>query len=280
MEITITTLIENNPDDKNELYFEHGLSMLIEAEGMRILFDTGQSGNFIKNAISMNKDLSNLDVVIISHGHYDHSGGFEKLVNENYVIPKLIVGEEFFCDKFKKEGEQEYKHNGNSFDEEFLVDNHIPVMKIHEEMTYLSNHIVVFHHFASVNEFEIRNSRFYIYENGTYVLDDFHDEIALGIITEKGLVVVVGCSHFGIINILNSIKERLKMPIYAVVGGTHLMEADETRLHRTIEAMKNSKIQMVAVSHCTGDMGIQRIRNEFGEYFIYNNTGKVIKFKC
>lgn len=124
--------------------------MLIEADGKRILFDTGQSGDFIKNAISLNKNLSNLDAVIISHGHYDHSGGYKKFIEISEDKPELIVGEEFFRPKYKIISENEYKYNGNSFDEEYLAKNNISLKKISEDITYLSDNIIVFHHFLRV----------------------------------------------------------------------------------------------------------------------------------
>ena len=103
--IKITTLIENNPGDNEDLHFEHGLSLLLEADGKRILFDTGQSGDFITNAGILNQNLMNLDFLIISHGHYDHSGGFRKLMEGVEKYPEVIVGEEFFKPKFKRVSE-------------------------------------------------------------------------------------------------------------------------------------------------------------------------------
>ena len=79
MPIQITTLIENSPDEKNLLQYEHGLSFYIEKDNEKMLFDTGQSGAFIKNAAQLGKDLSTLDHVLLSHGHYDHTGGFTAL---------------------------------------------------------------------------------------------------------------------------------------------------------------------------------------------------------
>ena len=94
--------------------------------------------------------------------------------------------------------------------------------------------------------------------------------------TGKGLVVIVGCSHVGIVNILSSIYEKTGIPIYAVIGGTHLIEADELRMQKTIDAFRAMNIKFIAVSHCTGEEGIKRIQQEFSDEFIYNNTGNVI----
>ena len=102
MDLRITTLIENNQDAQKSLCYEHGLSMFIETDGKQILFDTGQTGDFLKNAKLLNKDLTALDYIIMSHGHYDHSGGFRTLVGEAGKISQLIVGDEFFKPKLPK----------------------------------------------------------------------------------------------------------------------------------------------------------------------------------
>jgi 7,8-dihydropterin-6-yl-methyl-4-(beta-D-ribofuranosyl)aminobenzene 5'-phosphate synthase len=277
MELKITTLIENNSDDKGKLLYEHGLSLYIETDGKNILFDTGESGDFIKNAKFLNKNLEKLDYCIISHGHYDHSGGVEKLISEVDKFPKFIVGEEFFKPKYKKIDAPGYKFNGNSFDEEFIAKKQISLRKVKEDTIYLTDHIIVFHHFSRYTDYEKRNSRFYIKETAEFIPDSFNDEISLGIITDKGLVVIVGCSHVGIINILKTISKRVNIPIYAVIGGTHLIEADDFRMHKTMDAFKEMKIQLIAVSHCTGEQGVRLISEELKEQFIYNNTGKVIE---
>lgn len=276
MNLRIVTLIENNQDDQKKLCFEHGFSLLIETDEKRILFDTGQSGDFIKNAKTLNQNLTDLDYVIISHGHYDHSGGFKKLINE-IEIQQLIVGEEFFRLKYKTVSENEYKYNGNFFDEEYIREKGIPLKKVKEDIIYLTENIILFHNFKQSNDFEKMNSKFFFKDNSSYIEDKFDDEISLGIVTEKGLVVIVGCSHVGVVNILNTISKRVNIPIYAVIGGTHLVEADEIRLQKTIESLKNMNIQLIAVSHCTGEKGIHSISGELKEKFLYNNTGKIIE---
>lgn len=276
MELQITTLIENNPDDGGHLQFEHGLSLYIEADGRKILFDTGQSGDFAENARVLDKNLNELDFCFISHGHYDHSGGYERLVSVTDKPPLLIVGEEFFKPKYKKSDASCFQFNGNSFDESFISNNKIALIKVKEDMLYLTEHIIVFHHFIKHTDYEKRNSRFFIKENTEYIPDNFNDEISLGIVTKKGLVVIAGCSHIGIVNILRTISERVDIPIYAVIGGTHLIEADEARIQETIDAFKKMELQLIAVSHCTGEEGIRLISQGLKEKFLYNNTGKVI----
>ena len=273
----IITLIENNPDTENRLCFEHGLSMLIEVEEKRILFDTGKSGDFIKNAKTLGCDLQNLDYLVISHGHYDHSGGFPSMLQELDKIPTVVVGNTFFKPKYRKTGENEYKFNGNSFQERDITDHKIKIYKVDNTIEYLTDHIIIFGSFSKSNKFETVDSSFYLKEDDLYSQDEFKDEIAVGIITDKGLVVMVGCSHLGIVNILDAIVASIEIPIYAVVGGTHLIAADDDRIVETVKALKRLNIKMVAVSHCTGESGIQQIKEAFGDNFIMNQTGNIIE---
>lgn len=278
MSITITTLIENNPSADPNLHYEHGLSLFIELPDCNILFDTGQSGDFIENAAYLNKDLMKTDYLLISHGHYDHSRGMLKVL-ENQILgsnTKMYVGAGFFQPKYKKTEDGFFATRGNMFGKEDVLNAGIQVTEVEGKITNLSDSVLVFRHFPRTNPFEQLNPHFYIYKDNQYEVDPFEDEIALGIKTKKGLVLIVGCSHIGIVNILTEVKKRIDMPIYMVIGGTHLVEADEERIVNTITALKEFGIQKIAVSHCTGQETIERLRESFQDGFVYNNTGNVI----
>lgn len=277
MSLKITTLIENNSDENNILISEHGLSLYIEIDEIKILFDTGQSGDFIKNADKLKIVLNNLDYVLLSHGHYDHSGGFRKLVEHTKNSFKLIVGNGFFNEKYKLLGSDKYKFNGNSFDEEFINVNNISTKYINQDSFNITEDVILFSNFEINTDFEMLNKKFYIKQNDEYMIDDFSDEIVLAVKTEKGLVVILGCSHVGVINILKTIIKRTGMIIYAVVGGSHLIEADELRLNNTVNFLKEKDIQVLRLSHCTGENAIRELQYECGNKFVYNNTGNVIE---
>ncbi|WP_297418282.1 MBL fold metallo-hydrolase [Clostridium sp.] len=278
MSLKITTLIENNSDKNNILYSEHGLSLYIEINEKKILFDTGQSGDFIKNAEKLKIDLNDLDFVVLSHGHYDHSGGFGKLAENINISFKLIIGSGFFNKKYKLIEDEKYKFNGNSFDEEFINQTNISVTNIDEDILNITEDVMVFLNFERKNDFEFLNRKFYVKKNDEYVLDDFSDEIVLGIKHEKGLVIIVGCSHVGLVNILETIIKRTGMPICAVVGGSHLIEADEQRLNNTINYLKEKNIRIFRLSHCTGNSAVEKLKSEFGKRFVYNDTGNILEF--
>lgn len=277
MNLKITTLIENNPNTNLELCSEHGLSLYIEIDEIKILFDTGKSGDFIKNAELLKIGLSKLNYVILSHGHYDHSGGFRKLVDKTGDSFKLIVGKDFFNYKYKLLENDIYKYNGNSFDREYISKNNIKIDYVGEEIFYITENIMIFSNFKRNNDFELINKKFKIKQDENYIIDNFLDEIVLVVKTNKGLIVILGCSHVGVVNILETIVKRTGMLIYGIVGGTHLIEADEERLTRTIKYFKEKEIQFIAVSHCTGENAITEFKSIFKEKFLYNNTGNVIE---
>lgn len=276
MQLKITTLIENQPAQNPELKYEHGLSFYIEVEGKKILFDTGQTGDFVENAELLQKDLGDLDYVFISHGHFDHANGLPRLLDKLNPKTNIVIGEEFFRKKYKVLEDGTYIYGGVSFEEKDVVEKGFELTKIKTDIYPISEKIMIFHHFERSNEVEQPNPIFVIKDEQGECLDEFPDEIAMGIVTDKGLVVVVGCSHFGIANILTHIQKKTNMPIYAVIGGTHLVEADDKRVEYTMDTFRKLGIQLIAVSHCTGQSAIQKMDEFLGENFIINNTGNIM----
>ena len=282
MSLKITTLIENMEDKDGKLEFEHGFSALIETEGKKILFDTGQTGAFVKNADYLGLDLSEVDFVVLSHGHYDHTGGVPELVKRFQKKTPFYIGKEFFAPKYKLLEDGSYKYNGNPFTKEFLAEDSgnsgAELHYIEENVTKLSEQLFLFKNFKKKNDFETVNPKFFVKAEQGFEQDFFPDEIALGIVTEEGLVLVVGCSHVGIVNILEHVKNAVNLPVAAVLGGTHLVEAGEERLQKTVQALKQNGVKTVAVSHCTGEAGMKLLKKEFPEGFVLNTTGNVMMF--
>lgn len=277
MRLRITTIIENNPANNALLCNEHGLSLYIETDGTNILFDTGQSGNFIENAEKLNVNLNTVDYVVLSHGHYDHTGGFTKLVKKVGPSFKLIVGDKFFCRRYHMDADRNYKYIGNSFDEKYIHDNKIPMKCITEDIYKISENIMVFSNFQRHTNFEKANKKFYFMQEGKYEEDTFSNEIALGIRLKEGLFVILGCSHIGVVNILQTIMQKTGLPIYGIVGGTHLIKADQLRIDKTSDFFRENNIRMIGLSHCTGDEAVNRLKQDFKDEFVYNNTGNIIE---
>ena len=289
MNWTLTTLIENHPDPEEKLNYEHGLSILIEGEETTILMDTGQSGAFYDNAMALGKDLRSIDCLVISHAHYDHAGGFLRLVREQGAPDHVYVGKNFFRKAYhNKEGR--LKFIGCKFDRKMCEDLRIPVEEIREDSREIAEGVCLHRNFLQLTDYEVLNANFLWQEEEIscgpfgrcmdsldYRPDIFEDEIAITLETKEGLVVICGCSHPGVMNILKTIMKRTGKRIYGVIGGTHLVEAKKDRVEKTIEELKELGICFLAVSHCTGDKNLAILEESFGEAFLFNCTGNVIK---
>jgi 7,8-dihydropterin-6-yl-methyl-4-(beta-D-ribofuranosyl)aminobenzene 5'-phosphate synthase len=289
--IRITTLIENSPGEHLALKHEHGLSFCIETGTHKVLFDTGQSGQFLKNARQLKIDLTNLDCVVLSHGHYDHSGGFTHLADalgtsgipdipdalgtsgipDAPVTFKLIVGPGFFHDKYARVNGG-YEFLGNNFTPRYLEERGIPYSELDEPAREIVPGVHVLGYFPRIHPDEVINPRFTLLKNGQFEPDHFDDEILVAVDTPKGIVVLLGCSHPGMRNMLDAVKNHFEKPLYAVIGGTHLVEAAAGTVHEASVYLEHEHIDIVGVSHCTGKVGMKELSKNTESYF-HNRTG-------
>lgn len=314
-QITITTLIEND-SLSTELACEPGLSLYIETPAATLLFDTGDSGKFLNNAEKLQCDLTAVDHIIISHGHHDHAGGVKPLITylqkEQAVhtpaqkaggTPAFWTGTGFTLPKFARSPEG-LRPNGINFSEAWLQAQGISWNCVEAGKTEISPGIWLVTGFSPRNPLEPLNPRFVVskgagsrksYEDETFretkssemlpaegdqleacQLDDFHDEVLLVLETSKGLVVLVGCSHPGILTMLQTVNRLFSEPLYALMGGLHLKDADETRITGVVEALKDLGIKKLGVSHCTGTSAVKVLRENLPEFF-ENHAGSVFK---
>ena len=270
MALKITTLIENTKGEHLALKSEHGISFFIEKDGHKLLFDTGQTGIFLENAEQLQIDLSDLEYVIISHGHYDHSGGLQALTGIAKKF-ELIVGDGFFNKKYGFKNNS-YEFLGNNFNEEFLGGKGIPYRFMIDDITEIIPGIYVITNFPRVHKDEVINTRFKLMEDDKFINDPFNDEVLVAIDTPEGLVILLGCSHPGMKNMLDAAENLLEKPIYAVLGGTHLVEANDTSLNISMDYLNNSKMKVIGVSHCTGQKAMSNLSISNDRYF-HNRTG-------
>ncbi len=248
--IKIKTLLENSLSQNLALKAEHGLSFFIEKDGKKILFDCSSGGAALYNAQKMNVNLQELDYIVVSHSHYDHAGGLPELINQGLRVP-LYIGQHFWEEKYAYDGQQ-YTYLGCGFNQESLLQKGIPIHTC-EKITKVFEGCYLVTDFKRCYSFEIVPKRFVKKVDEEFIEDDFADEISMVLESDKGLVVIVGCSHPGILNMLTTILERFSKPIYAVFGGSHLVEADEERIKKTQELMEIIGIRILGFNHCTGE---------------------------
>lgn len=269
----IITLIENK-EGVCGLQNEFGLSFLIKDEDKTFIFDTGKTGEFVKNADKLNINLKDVKDMVLSHSHFDHTGGvktFTEKCNSDYT---LHVNKTFFEEKHRIT-EVIHEFLGNNFNEKYLLNHGVKIHYLENNEYKISKNITLHTNFKSMNDFEIP-ARYYfrkIYDN--YILDNMEDEIAAAVETEKGLLIICGCSHIGIANIVENIRQRTGKKIYGIAGGLHLTKASDERMEAVLNYFKETGIEFFAVSHCTGDKFIEKLKT-ITDNFIYNSTGNKI----
>lgn len=271
----ITTLIENKNTGNEMLLCEHGLSLLIETHGKRLLFDTGATGAFVENAAALGVDLGRLDAVIISHAHYDHSGGVKRFLGTVPAGVHFLLGEDYFKPKYKQTAEG-VRYIGSSFEKEDLHNAAARLSQV-SATTALGQGIYLVKNFTRTYAFEPLNPNFVLPHGDGWQIDPFWDELALAIETRRGLVVVAGCSHCGVANLLSAVSATFQRPVVGVIGGSHLVEADYARITKTITAFKKIGLKQCWLSHCTGEIAGERFAEAFGKNYKENHTGNVIE---
>lgn len=238
-------------EDKNfnpALESEHGISIFVESDSLKFLFDCGQTEMTFRNAIKLGVDLSAINFVVISHAHYDHAGGFPALLK--YVTPKILyTGIDFWLEKFSRK-ENNFVYRGAGFTAKNLADWNVE-QKICHDVLKLDDKIFLVGNFARRFDFEKIPAKFVRGENK--LPDTFSDEICMVIRGNDGLNVIVGCSHVGILNIVSTIAERFNEKIFRVIGGVHLNNADDERIEKTLAELKNFGVRDFKLCHCSGE---------------------------
>jgi len=264
---------------------EHGFSLLIsvftQGESSCVLFDTGGSlDGVVTNAERMGLKLNKVECVVLSHGHYDHYGGLLaalKAINRDNL--SIITHE----DMFKKRGVA-YSDGTIRVYPEFPSEDEIrPAKYVKMKSPYFVGHdmLLVSGEIPRKTDFEKGFPQHRVYDNGKWRLDPWiWDDRAIIInVKNKGLVVVSGCAHAGIINtVLYAQKITGVTDIYAVMGGFHLAGKEcEPRIGQTVEKMKLLGPKLLVPSHCTGWRGIQAIAEALPHAFVWNSVGNMYR---
>ena len=277
MNFKITTLCENNVAQSGKrLIGEHGLSFFIEAGDRRILFDTGQNLALANNAEVLGIDLGSIDTVVLSHGHYDHSGGLKSLLdcNTNFT---LYAHPDVFDPKVKGSGDK-HKYIGIPVDRKVLEQKGIKI-QLDKDPVPIAPGITTTGEIPLENDFEGVEPIFYLKQGDDYGTDTLADDRALILDTEKGWVVLLGCSHRGVVNTLNHVTQITgRHTIHAILGGLHLGQASDAKLEKIVDHLQAFELEKIGVGHCTGPKAFLALANAFKEKDFLNPVGNVIEF--
>lgn len=248
--VRITALMDNDASEHKALVNEHGLSYLVEGQNLRLLFDCGSGPHPWDNAHRLGLDVAGVDAVVLSHSHYDHAAGYRDLLERGLGSGVLYTGPHFFEPKFAFDGLR-FTDLSAGFGPDFLSARGVKHQVV-EGMAQLAPGVWLVGDFPRRHGFETIPERFVRRTPEGFVQDDFCDEICMAIDTPEGLAIFVGCSHPGILNMVEHVCGLLNRPVMGVFGGTHLVEAGETRIEATIDALQARGLKVLGLSHCSG----------------------------
>lgn len=276
MKICITTLSENTASSGRFLA-EWGLSILIETDEVNVLLDTGRSISASYNADALGIDLSRIDKLVLSHGHYDHTGGLRHVLRKMRKRVEIIAHPDIWEAKYaRRHGETTERYIGIPFQRpelETLGAN----FNLTAKPVKITDSIMTTGEIPMVTSYEEIEPYLLVKEADGWQQDKLRDDQSLIINTEPGLIVILGCAHRGIINTLYHAQQLTGVKqIYMVVGGCHLMDASKKRILETIAALKELRVQRLGVSHCTGMPAVLVMAQELGDRFFFNNAGTII----
>ncbi len=237
MRLKVVTLSENTAGLGNFLG-EWGLSILVETEDLSLLLDTGQSISASHNADLLGVDLSRISRIVLSHGHYDHTGGLPHLLRKMRREIEVIAHPDVWADKYSSRKGQKRRYIGIPYRRHEL-ESLGARFKLSAKPVEINTSIMTTGEIPMVTEFEKIEPYLLVKEGKGFQPDELLDDQALIITTEAGLVVILGCAHRGIINTLYHAQQLTGVKkIHTVLGGCHLMDASEERIRLTITALK------------------------------------------
>ena len=266
----LTVICDNHA--KNELLSEHGLSFYILADGLTILFDTGSGETLLPNAMKLGIDLAKCSHLVLSHGHYDHSGGVAQVLAKNTYC-SVIAHPFILSDRYSRHADRPVKRIGMPVNERAVLQQLDPV-RLHcsPVASFISENIGITGFIPRTHVFEDTGGPFYLDETGQFV-DLIPDDQALWINTPQGLVIILGCCHSGVSNTVEYIRQLNDgASVAGIIGGLHLLHASAERLEQTIIYLKKLKPQFIYAGYCTGDDVIVKLRQNLrdtavGQFF-------------
>lgn len=276
MKITATIICDNCVYNHPGATAEHGLSIFMETDRGNYLLDTGQGKSIVNNARVLGFDFKTLKGIILSHHHWDHTGGLAAVLDITGPVD-VFAHPGLFKESFSlRDGKERFIGVPHS---RALLATKGARFQLSDAFRQIEPGMWLTGQIPRRTDYERGDTAQVLRaEGGGHVRDEILDDQSVVIETPKGLFIILGCCHAGIINTLMHIEEKMgKRPIHTVIGGTHLGPVSEEQKAKSIEALKAFNIERLGVSHCTGLPTASRLAAAFGERFFYCNVGTAVE---
>jgi 7,8-dihydropterin-6-yl-methyl-4-(beta-D-ribofuranosyl)aminobenzene 5'-phosphate synthase len=265
----IITLIENMVNS-GDLHGEHGLSLYIETSDQKILFDTGQSGMFLQNAKTLGILIEEIDSLVLSHGHYDHTGGLYPFLEKNSKA-KVYAKRNIFIPKYKNK-----KQFIGTVNKEELLKNRLVYI---DSITEIANNLFLMPEINIYNSVDTNFESFTRKVGNKHATDYFDDELFMVIKQPKHINIITACSHRGISNICTTATDHFKLPVDLILGGFHMKECKVEQYVDITHYFRLLQPKSIGVCHCTGIEKFADLYRECQAHLFYNFTGNEIALK-
>lgn len=248
--VRINVLVENTAK-RARLLAEHGLAYWIDYGGHHILFDTGQGYVLRHNAAELGVELASVKALVLSHGHYDHTGGVAEVLSvarqiDVYAHPAALQA------KFMRRSDGTVRSIGIPEAASRALRQGGVCFHETRQPTVIVPGVMATGPIPRVTQYELPNPHFFS-DDTCRTPDPLEDDQAVYLTTRHGLVVLLGCAHSGVINTIRYIRELVPdRPIYALIGGMHMADASQERIRETLAELQKQTVELIAPAHCTG----------------------------
>lgn len=272
----ITCVIDNTVKRSSKLHGEHGLAFLIKTEDGGVLFDTGRSGKLLLHNMDLLEiNPQEIGAVVLSHAHIDHTGGLSELLLSNPGLP-LYANPDLFRPRFSYRAGQ-YQSIGMSIDRNELIQ--LADVRLDDKPVEVLPGLWTSGEITKRSEQEGRSARHVVPEGDGWIPDPYQDDMSMVMDNLEGLVLICGCCHAGLLNTMAHVQRTFQRNITAVLGGTHLVTADEPSLKHIINILRDSyDVQDFYLNHCTGEYAFAALVNSFGRRLHPCPVGTVLDF--